>query len=421
MVDKFLILLIFVIVNLFGCSHWSGRYSDLQIYRASESVPLLEAVAASVPTVEVFLNDLGPLLFVVDISQKGALVTRDALNRIGQAPRWQLRGGLGFDAQKVSMGELSFGSVKFDVVQDAELGQIAARSIDGVLGDVLFELAPALRLDAYSGALSFVQSETPPENAIFLAGEDRLASVKLEGKNYKFFATTGLARTSVRTSIADELELEKRASDWLGVLSFAGQPATLRSFFPFDDKNDGALGFDALSKFSIFATKSAVYLFEKTSGMPLERFGELPIFATTPAAGEPGEDPADLPQNCGEHFEHCLQGEVESFVDGEVTLRFERPRVVLDKAYWLRVAFGKDVSVLVSLHPKRLARKLQIEMQDPRFIHIFEPGTPVRVVDIVPLRQPCSGDLCVRGLVFSTLPEAKTAPANTFTNTKEKP
>ncbi len=106
--------------------------------------------------------------------------------------------------------------------------------------------------------------------------------------------------------------------------------------------------------------------------------------------------------DCGPRFEECLVGRVEAVTAGRVDLAFETPARFLAQRYWMRIDLGRagrPYSALVQLRrrPPGADGPLRAHLEDQRIEarQIAAPGTPVTVLDIVPVDRACGGVICL--------------------------
>lgn len=374
---------------LFGVSACGGnatwKKDDLERFY---EVPLVAVVNTARPAIEIAVDQQGPILVAVDSALEGMVISRDAARALQLPGANRIESSGQLTARSVQIGDLELTDVVMAVTDRNDLGTVAGRRIQGVIGNVLFPGERAIELNPELGVLRLWQKETPEEKSLRLhqaqclqKGHGATIEVEVEGQK-RYFTLSTNARSAIDRSTASELCLESTQNGYYALLAFEGFPQHLEHLGVYSGPGDGILGYNHLSTRRLFIQQDQSYIYPPSSQPKmayLSRFGDL---------------------GCGKNFELCLKGVVVDRGDGFVELEIEKPSQIIAPRYGLRVDFGRETAktALIALDPGKAVRTLRARIEEPSITarNTRAIGQEVTVVDVVVLANDCSGDLCIR-------------------------
>lgn len=363
---------------------------------AGYSAPLFEAYTPRAVLVEAYLDDRPtPLLFAVELATRGAVLRRQRATQLGLYLEGDPRREAPHITARLTLGDLVLEGVRFQSV-DRHLGQVAGRPIDGILGADVF-VGATLKIDLRTGWLRLERGATPAVEA----SRARVATLELAvgdgDTTHRLLISTANWIGLLDPAVAAKAGLEVTAMDpsserpisWHGPVRLPGGDVIdarfVRSPAPpgAPAGTEGVLGFEALSGRSIeYATQTGELALKPTLVTDvLTRFAQLDA--------------------CGPKLSRCLSGRITTATSGHVELSFDEPQAPLPKGYWLRVALHQigspSQTVLVRLEPGRgAARTLALDRASLSPRQLSPVGSPLRIVDVIPLRAHCPAQACLR-------------------------
>lgn len=353
------------------------------------TAPLVEAWKPDRPLVEVWLDGRGPLLFTFDTARRAAL-SAEAARLLDLTTRGHPARGRFVEVDTLRVGALELHDVTLDVVE-APLGYLHERPVAGAIGPALLP-DRAWEYDRARGVVRVHRDAPPP--APDGDGADQVPLERLHDGRWHLEAeieeeevdglllATGEPVSALRPAAAEAAELNPGASGWRGRVRIGSLPAVETGFLSVEGDLPtlrGVLGFPALGPRSFRLYEDRLWLWYPKSSSHLARF-ELP--------------------DCGPGLARCVRGRIGEVEPGRVRLDFDRPEVPLPPRFWARIRFGDPradwATALVQLDP-RPNGLLRAVVEDPAIgPRSAVEGTPVKVVDVVPLGVRCAGDVCVR-------------------------
>lgn len=351
----------------------------------SYTVPLVMAWRPTRALVEVRIDGGAPMLMVLDTTRDiGSLppdvVDRLKLSRVGDPTR-----GARVRAHRVELGEVTLRGVHF-AVEPRSHGLLFGRPIMGLLGNDWFA-GRRLMHDPTAGVLRVVPEDVePPASAVVdlePASPGWRVPVSMAGIDFRPLLDSDAPTGALDRALAMRiLEAARQApSVGLSIGGFMARPGPWRVA-------EG--GGDVLSLTGLH-------------GLGWRLDSDRDQLHVWPALPGPARFARFGPQpDCGPRFASCLVGRVTAVKPGRVDLAFETPAQFLDERFWMRIDLGppgRPYSALVQLRPRPAGSEgpLRAHLEDQRIEagQIAPPGTPVSVLDIVPVDRPCGGVICL--------------------------
>lgn len=365
---------------LAGCGAARPVWPDAAA-EVSYTVPLVMAWHPARLLVEVAIDGIGPMLFVVDTGAARSRIRPDVAERLRLPRLGDPTRGRRVAAERLALGELVLRGVPFEV-DEALLGELYGRPVVGVLGVDAFA-GHRLEHDRAAGVLRLPPPGAPlPAGAVTVTIAPDAAPVlpvTIAGERLRLRFQSGRTASALTAAAARRVGgAEGEPTVIIDGVAAAPGPWQIIERAP----EDGHLGLSGLAglgwrldaaggRFSVWPAPPAPARFA--------RFGPLPC------------DPAS-----------CIDATVVAVEPGRITVAFADPDTRLPDRYWLRVELGtveQPLGALVQLRPRPAGLDgvltATLDDDDIRPGRVRAVGAPVDVLDIVPVDRPCPGVVCL--------------------------
>lgn len=362
----------------------------------SHTVPLVLAWQPSRLLVEVAINGIGPMLFVVDTGVTASRVRPDVAERLGLRRVGDPTRGRRVVAPRFAMGDLVLREVVLRV-DEGLLGELYGRPVVGVVG---VEVWAGRRLEHDRGAGVL---RLPGAGAAVPAGAGEVSvgvgvptlPVRIAGEAVRLRFASGRAASALTWAAARRVGAAGEAPVVMVDGVATGQGSGQGPWQVIEEAvDDGHLGLPGLAglDWRLDAARGRFLVWPAASeATHFKRFGPLPCA---------GRD--------------CLHATIAAVERGRVTVAFaeptgsaddrpaHRPAHRLPERYWLRVdlgAPGRPFGALVQLRarPAGIEGPLTAVLDDDRIgpASIRPVGAVIDVLDVVPVDRPCAGVVCL--------------------------